>query len=115
MEGIKAWQFRRALQEEIKAQPSFNDTVMDAVAQEQENVEATVVVTKRYERGGLGPITPVSHTDGFEKGTHPGRGLLETKCLHPNRIWLTPLRVRIHCGGTRRRTRSAGGVAAFDM
>lgn len=52
---MKTEPVRRAIQEQIKAQPtlSFIVTVVEAVAREQEDAEATVTVTKRHE-----PIHP---------------------------------------------------------
>lgn len=41
----------------------------------------TKAYTIKPERGSLGSVSPVSHTDGF-KGASPGRGLLETRHVH---------------------------------
>lgn len=48
---MKAWSVRRDQQERINTQPamSFYDFVVDAVAWEQEEEEATVMETKGYE------------------------------------------------------------------
>lgn len=82
--GLKAGQVRRALQEQIRTQPaiSFHNVVVDAVAREQEDAEATMAVTNRYDPLHMKeePLTAVSHTHSI-KGTHPGRGFHETRTV----------------------------------
>lgn len=49
--GLKADPVQRALQENVKAQPttSFHNGVVDVVAWDQEETDATVAVTKKFE------------------------------------------------------------------
>lgn len=51
MVRLKARPVRRALQEQIRAQPtiSFHDVVVDAATRKQEDADATMKVTKIYD------------------------------------------------------------------
>lgn len=82
--GMKAGPVKRALQERVKAQCtfSFNNIVVDAVAQEQEDAEATMAVTKwLHLKDEASAPSPVGLTDGH-MGAHPGCGFLEARDVH---------------------------------
>lgn len=51
MVGFDVGSVRRAMQEQIRVQPtiSFYDVVVDTVVQEQADVEANVALTKRFD------------------------------------------------------------------
>lgn len=83
MAGLRAGPVKRAQQERIRVQPaiSSHDNVVDAIVWEEEDMEATITVTKKYYavtsvRRGSGPLTAVCHTVNT-KGTHLRRGLPE--------------------------------------
>lgn len=73
---MKACPVRRALHEKSKAQPAiiFHNAVVYIVAQEQEEMDVTVVMTKLLERayhqgGGFGTFTPVNHANCTDKAS----------------------------------------------